>query len=65
MRAEAADAGFYKSPLNTTHPKIQLLTVEDLLNGKGIDYSGTRQTNVTVKKAGRAKAKEAEPRKLF
>lgn len=38
MRKEAASAGVYKSPLTgTTHPRIQLLTVAELLDGKGLD----------------------------
>ncbi len=37
MTSAAASAGFYSSPgWNTTHPRIQLLTVEQLLGGKGI-----------------------------
>ena len=37
MRREAASAGSYKSPWGK-HPRIQLLTIEDLLGGKSIDY---------------------------
>lgn len=67
MRTEAASAGFYKSPQNQNYARIQLLTVEQILGGKGIDYSGTRQTNVTIKRAGKAKAKPAPAatKKLF
>ena len=64
MRTEAASAGFYKSPYGTDHPRIQLLTVEDLLNGKGIDYPAPRQTNVTTKRA-RRHVRDAQARKLF
>lgn len=46
MKGEAAEAGFYQSPWGK-HPRIQLLTVEDLLNGKGIDYPRTIGTNKT------------------
>ena len=39
MKKEAATGGFYKSlPTGTSHPKLQILTIEDLLSGKGIDY---------------------------
>jgi site-specific DNA-methyltransferase (adenine-specific) len=38
MRAEAASAGFYKSPWGGSHPRIQLITVADALEGKKIDY---------------------------
>ena len=48
MRREAASAGFYESPWGK-HPRIQLLTIEDLLGGKSIDYP--QATDVTFKKA--------------
>ncbi len=50
MRADAAEAGFYDSPWGTRHPRLQLLTIEELLSGKGIDYP-YRQGNVTFKRA--------------
>lgn len=39
MRAEAASAGFYDAQNlgNTKHPRLQILTIADLLNGKKID----------------------------
>jgi DNA modification methylase len=56
MRAHAASAGFYESPgWNTKHPKIQILTVEDLLGGKKIDYPAPMSTSRTFKKAPKAK----------
>ncbi len=55
MRGEAVEAGFYESPfIKERYPRIQLLTVEDLLQGKGINYPST--TNVTLKKAPVAKS---------
>ena len=54
MRKDAATAGFYTSPgWNTKHPRIQLLTVKELLEGKGIDYP-YRAGNVTFKRAPKA-----------
>jgi len=50
MRAEAADAGFYESPWGK-HPKIQLLTVTELLDGKRVDMPPAPGVNVTFKKA--------------
>jgi site-specific DNA-methyltransferase (adenine-specific) len=50
MRAEAAKAGFYHSPWGTAHPHLQLLTIEEILNGKEVDYPPSR-ANVTFKKA--------------
>jgi hypothetical protein len=38
MRAEAASAGFYKSPWGGTFPRVKLITVADALDGKQIDY---------------------------
>lgn len=52
MKQEAASAGFYTSSWGK-HPKIQLLTVEELLEGKGINYPAPRQTNVTFKRGSR------------
>lgn len=54
MRAEAASAGFYDSPWGR-HPRIQILTVADLLAGKRIDAPPLGQTSITFKKAPRAK----------
>lgn len=61
MRAEAASAGFYKSPWGN-HPVLQILTIEELLNGKKIDCPPLGQVNVTFKKAPKATVKvEPEP----
>jgi len=50
MKKEAADAGFYKSvALNKSYPKIQILTIRDLLEGKQIMYPTIG--NVTFKSA--------------
>jgi len=50
MRKEAASAGFYESPAwHTKHPRLQILTVADLLGGAAIDYP-SRFGNVTFKK---------------
>jgi DNA modification methylase len=64
MRAEAASAGFYKSQWGN-HPRLQLLAVAELLEGKGIDYPAPRQTNVTIKRAERVKKTDGENRPLF
>lgn len=37
MQAEAAGKGFYKSPLGTEHPRIQILTIEEILHKKKPD----------------------------
>jgi DNA modification methylase len=59
MRTEAASAGLYKSPWGS-HPRLQILTIEELLEGKGIDYP--HPTNVTFKRA--PKAETALPEQL-
>jgi len=53
MRSEAASVGLYKSPWGS-HPRIQILTIEELLAGKGIDYP--HPVNVTFKRAPKAEA---------
>jgi DNA modification methylase len=60
MRREAADTGFYRSPgYHKDYPRLQVLTIGELLAGGGIDMPPPRQTNVTFKKAPKAKTKKA------
>jgi DNA modification methylase len=55
MRQEAASGGFYRSPgWNTEHPRLQVLTVAELLAGKGIDMPPIRQVSTTFRKASRS-----------
>jgi DNA modification methylase len=54
MRTEAASAGFYDSPWGTKHPKIQIITVGELLDGKTIDTPPLQDVR-TFKKAPRVK----------
>ncbi len=63
MRKEAASGEFYASQWGV-HPKIQLLTVADLLAGKSINRPPDRQTGATFKKAPKAKGKQAERKRL-
>lgn len=61
MRAEAAEAGFYTSPgWGTKHPRVQLLTVGELLEGKTISMPPRRQTDATFKKARKVARLERE-----
>ena len=54
MRREAASAGFYESPWNRKkYPVLQILTIEELLEGKGIDYPALLGANVTFRTAPR------------
>ena len=53
MRTEAAKAGFYDRPLGgkeERYPRLQLLTIKELLKGKGIAYPSVR-VDITFKKA--------------
>lgn len=56
MRKEAATGEFYASQWGA-HPKIQILTVAELLAGKGINRPPEQQTGATFKKAPKAKGK--------
>lgn len=56
MRSEAASASFYTSPgWNKQYPRLQILTIAELLEGKRLDYPPSRSVNVTFKKAPKAK----------
>jgi DNA modification methylase len=63
MRKEAATGEFYKSQWGK-HPKLQLLTIEDLLGGKTINRPPDSQTSATFKKAPKAKGKVERPTRL-
>jgi site-specific DNA-methyltransferase (adenine-specific) len=54
MRTEAAGAGFYNSPWGSRHPRLQILTVRELLAGRMVDIPASRDLR-TFKKAPRVK----------
>jgi site-specific DNA-methyltransferase (adenine-specific) len=59
MRREAASGGFYHSPgWNTDHPRLQIITVSELLEGKGIDMPPIRQVSTTFRKAPRSRRQD-------
>ncbi len=61
MRAAATDAGFYTSPYDgVSYPKLQILSVAALLDGKRIAMPPLSQVNVTFKKAPKARTGKAE-----
>jgi hypothetical protein len=64
MRTWAAGQGFYESPWGK-HPRIQLLTVAELLDGKRIDMPDVRGANVTYKRAPEAQREAAEQQLEF
>lgn len=62
MRKEAASAGFYTSPWGK-HPRLQVVTVEQLLTGHGIDRPPV-QASATFKRAPKAVSKGPEKKRL-
>ncbi len=61
MKVEAVAAGYYHSPIwNKDYPKIQILTIEELLHGKIVDMPPLTQTSVTFTKAPKITKKEGE-----
>lgn len=58
MQIEAVSQGFYKSPLGKDYPKIQILTIEELLKGKKPDIppwvSPVQAPPLSKKKEGKA-----------
>ena len=61
MRAEAAAADFYYSPgWDRQYPRMQILTIEDILRGKGVDCPPLGRTNVTFTRAPKANKSDAD-----
>jgi hypothetical protein len=60
---EATEGGYYDSPTFGRFPRIQVLTVEELLEGKGIEYP--RAMSATFKKAPKAKREGPKPKPMF
>ena len=59
MREEAAKAGFYKSDFqDTKHPRLQLMTIAELMDGKRLDLpalASMSSQDATFKKAPKTK----------
>lgn len=66
MRKEAADAGQWKTKSLTasSHPRLQILTIEELLAGKRIDMP-TAQDIRSFKQAPKAKGRKKKDAELF
>jgi len=68
MKKEAADAGFYHSDwLDTKHPRLQIVTIEELLAGKQLDLPRTAfmsGADATFKKATKVRKKGAKTEDL-
>ncbi|MHB8302762.1 MAG: restriction endonuclease, partial [Acidobacteriaceae bacterium] len=58
MMKEAAEAGFYKSPDGSSYPRMQVLTVQQLLNGQQVEYPRYARDN-TFKQAPRSRSAAA------
>ena len=59
MQREAAEAGFYTSSDGTRYPKLQLLTIKDLLEGNKRVDRPLHVRDVTFRKAPRSKGQKA------
>jgi DNA modification methylase len=56
MRKEATEAGcYYSTGWGKSYPRLQIVTVAELLEGKRVDMPPVKQVNVTFKRATRAK----------
>lgn len=64
MEREAASAGVFESAWGK-HPRIQLLTVGEILDGRQINAPRTAGTNITYKAAPRVLRKVAEQHDVF
>jgi SAM-dependent methyltransferase len=61
MKSEAAGLDLYYSPgWDQSYPRIQILTISDLLTGKKINMPPVGQVSVTFKKAPKSLIKKAE-----
>jgi len=67
METEAASAGFYEHKTNKQKfPRLQLRTVKELMEGKGIERPSTvAATDETFKKAPESKKKHGEQKELI
>ncbi len=60
MQKEAAEAGFYTSADGSKYPRLQLLTIKDLLEGNKNVQRPLHVRDVTFKKAPRSRADAAQ-----
>jgi len=65
MRKAAASAGFYESPGHgTQHSRVQIFTIEELLNGAAVDYPSPSGANRTFRRAPKTKKPKPEALQL-
>jgi len=60
MITESVSAGFYESPSGHRYPKIQILTIKELLEGKKIEYPIETGIDITFKKARKHQTEEEQ-----
>lgn len=66
MRTEAVTAGFYESATwGRKYPRVQLLTVAELLAGRKVEMPPIRQVGATFKKAAKVTNQQGEQEKLI
>jgi site-specific DNA-methyltransferase (adenine-specific) len=66
MNKESVEAGYYISPAGQKYPKLQILTIEELLSKKRIDYPlGVRGKDATFRRPERHAEKESDQEDLF
>ncbi len=59
MIREAAEAGLYRSTDASTYPRLQILTIQQILHGRQPDYPAHRR-DATFKQAPRSRPAPAE-----
>ena len=66
MVKEAASAGFYHPPHDPAqkYPKIQILTIEELLEGGRIDCPYAYRASATFKRAPKAEGPKAKTKRM-
>ena len=67
MVKEAVSSGFYKSPIGKQYSKIQILTIEELFDGRDIQRppEGIAAVDRTFRKAKKHKEKQGKQREMF
>jgi len=60
MQREAAEAGFYTSSDGSKYPRVQLLTIKDLIEGNKNVQRPLHVSDVTFRKAPRSRAEAAQ-----
>jgi site-specific DNA-methyltransferase (adenine-specific) len=65
MKVEAVSTGYYHSPIwKKDYPKMQLLTIDELLHGQYVEMPPLAQTKITFAKAQKISKKQGEQMKL-